>query len=447
MSVLTDVVISRVTDQGFGVADLNGRSVYVDRTYTGEKVRVRIIGEHPTYYNAHLVEVLEASPFRIEPECCYSSCGGCAFNFIDSKELLKLKNEFLLSCLKEQCVKFDCILPECSGMYDFHGYRNKAIYYVRAQNGKFVIGFFSKNSHDVVEIYGCIMEPDFVSCANEIIAKWAEDFNIHAFDESTGRGLIKNIIYRSGEGTGERMLVVVATDFKIPNLDELMLRLEPLKFTSVWICRNKSQGNSIWTDELKKISGKEHIYTCLAGLKYEISARSFLQLNIKQCEKLYGLVLEFADVKSSDVVFDLYCGIGTITLKLAQKARKVYGIEIVPEAVKNAVRNAELNDLRNVEFIEGKSETVCEELVNKKQIRADIVVVDPPRKGCDSSLINTLIFLNPEKIVYVSCNPKTLARDLKLLESDYKITKIATVDMFPNTLHVESVVKLTRAGV
>ena len=370
MSVLTDVVISRVTDQGFGVADLNGRSVYVDRTYTGEKVRVRIIEEHPTYYNAHLVEVLEASPFRIEPE--------------------------------EQCVKFDCILPECSGMYDFHGYRNKAIYYVRAQNGKFVIGFFSKNSHDVVEIYGCIMEPDFVSCANEIIAKWAEDFNIHAFDESTGRGLIKNIIYRSGEGTGERMLVVVATDFQIPNLDELMLRLEPLKFTSVWICRNKSQGNSIWTDELKKISGKEHIYTCLAGLKYEISARSFLQLNIKQCEKLYGLVLEFADVKSSDVVFDLYCGIGTITLKLAQKARKVYGIEIVPEAVKNAVRNAELNDLRNVEFIEGKSETVCEELVNKKQIRADIVVVDPPRKGCDSSLINTLIFLNPEKIVYVS---------------------------------------------
>jgi 23S rRNA (uracil1939-C5)-methyltransferase len=290
------------------------------------------------------------------------------------------------------------------------------------------------------------MEPDFVSSANEIIAKWAEDFNIHAFDESTGRGLIKNIIYRSGEGTGERMLVVVATDFQIPNLDELMLRLEPLKFTSVWICRNKSLGNSIWTDELKKISGKEHIYTCLAGLKYEISARSFLQLNIKQCEKLYGLVLEFADVKSSDVVFDLYCGIGTITLKLAQKARKVYGIEIVPEAVKNAVRNAELNDLRNVEFIEGKSETVCEELVNKKQIRADIVVVDPPRKGCDSSLINTLIFLNPEKIVYVSCNPKTLARDLKLLESDYKITKIATVDMFPNTLHVESVVKLTRAG-
>lgn len=444
MNNLYDLSINKVTDLGFGVAELNGKNVFVDGTYTGEKVKVLIQEEHPTYYSAELREVLEPSPFRIEHVCRCASCGGCSFDFIEQGELLRLKNEFLVSCLKENGIKFNHALPKCIGMDDFRAYRNKAIYYVRNQNGEFVIGFFAKHSHNLIKIDNCILEPECTARTNAIIADWANEFGISAYDEKNGNGLIKNIVYRFGVQTDEKMLVIVAADYNIEHLDELVAGLSKMNFSSIWLCKNDGTNNNIWTEDLKHISGNRYISTRLCNLKFELAPRSFFQLNSSQCEKLYQIVLDFAQLKSEDLVFDLYCGIGTISLLLARNAKKVYGIEIIPEATENAKTNAELNGLNNVEFISGKSEIVCEKLVKDQKVEANVVVVDPPRKGCDVSLISTLLFLKAEKIIYVSCNPKSLARDLKLLTGKYNVERIATVDLFPNTLNVETVVLMSR---
>lgn len=241
------------------------------------------------------------------------------------------------------------------------------------------------------------------------------------------------------------MLIIMATKLEVPFLDQLLESLKDLSFDSIWLAQNDSANNNIWGEKQRLIYGSPTINTILFDLKFKLSPKSFFQLNSTQCEKLYQKILDFACLKSTDLVFDLYCGIGTISLCLAQRAKRVYAIEIIEDAILNARENASINNINNVEFLVGKSEVICEQLVKEKQIRANIVVVDPPRKGCDQSLINTLLFLKAEKLVYVSCNPKSLARDLKFLQPLYKISQIATVDMFPNTLHVETVVLMSRA--
>ena len=442
MGMSKELLIEEITDKGFAIAYDHGRKIYVDGAYLNERVKVEILEEKPTYASARLEEILMPSPKRITPKCTNLSCGGCAFNQIESSELLRLKNKELKTCLDQ--VNIDQELPLCIGMDEETAYRNKAIYYVRDCDGSFYIGFFAKNSHDLVAIDQCYLEPPFIAIANRIIRQWASDFKISAYSELHQNGLIKNLIYRKGNITNERMLIIVATKMEVPFLDQLLERLKALSFDSIWLAQNDSANNNIWGEKQRLIYGSPTINTILFDLKFKLSPKSFFQLNSTQCEKLYQKILDFACLKATDLVFDLYCGIGTISLCLAQRAKRVYAIEIIDDAILNARENASINNINNVEFFVGKSEVICEQLVKEKQIRANVVVVDPPRKGCDQSLINTLLFLKAEKLVYVSCNPKSLARDLKFLQPLYKISQIATVDMFPNTMHVETVVLMLR---
>lgn len=439
--------IEELTDKGDGIASLAGRPLYVEGTLPGEQVEVLLTVVKPNFAQGKLLQVLAPSPARRADFCVYTACGGCQLRVMDYQAQLVLKRQLLLEAL--QAKGLSCAVAETLGMSEPFHYRNKAQYAVRPglQTGP-QIGFYAKYSHQLVEVKECRVQAPVTT---EVIAKvhdWMQHHEISAYNELSEQGCVRHLMLRNGVNTDELMVVLVVAEVPAAEtLTELITELTEIAgLASVMLNINSYKGNRVLGSETRLLWGKEAIVDSLAGLQFVISAQSFYQINPEQTQTLYQEALRLAQPQAEEVVFDLYCGIGTISLFLARAAKQVYGIEIVPEAILDAQANAELNALINVEFIVGSAEQVVPKLYDQGVI-ADLVVVDPPRKGCDETLLVTLVQMQPSRLVYVSCNPKSLARDLLwLTQRGFKLEQATPVDMFPHTMHVEAVVLLTWQG-
>jgi len=436
-----EIEITGMAHEGQGVGRINGLAVFVEGALKGEKVLARIEKVSKNYAIARAERIILTSPERVEPPCPYAeNCGGCSLQHLSYKGQLDFKTQKVRDNL-ERIGRISTKVLETIGMAVPEKYRNKAQYPVGIKDGRAVLGFYKKRSHEIVPIKACLIQQDLSWKVAECVAGWVERYRIPVYDEVRHQGLLRHVVTRIGSKTGEVMVILVINGDDLPHLKELIgtMEKEIEGLASVYLNVNKKKTNVILGEENVLVYGKPHIFDFIGDIKFTLSPNSFFQVNPIQVEVLYGKALEFAGLSGEETVIDAYCGIGTITLFLAQEARKVYGIEVVPDAVKDARKNAKLNGIENVEFIEGAAEEVMPQLL-KKGVRADVIVMDPPRRGCDERLLEAAVAMNPSRIVYVSCNPATLARDLRFLEDrGYRTELVQPVDMFPFTHHVECV--------
>ena len=434
-------MIEGFNHKGQGVSRINNFVVFIDGAIEGEKVQIRINKVTKSYAVGELIKVIEPSPQRVNPFCKhFKSCGGCTLLHVSYDKQLSIKENLVNETLQrigEIHTKSDIIL----GMSNPFNYRNKVQFPIRLKDKKPVIGFFSGRTHNVIDIDECNIQDKRFNIIASILKDFLSKRKISIYDEQKGEGLLRHLVIRSAFSTGHIMVVLVINGTAIPFIEELedSLISKVKEIKSIQLNINRKKTNVIMGDKSIPIFGDKTITDHIGKYKFEISPLSFFQVNPVQTEVLYNKVLEGAGLTGNETVFDIYCGIGTISIFLSKKAKKVYGIESVCEAVSDAKRNAVINDVDNVEFLCGKAEDVVPEM-HKEGVKADVVVVDPPRKGCDEALFDVLAEMKPERIVYVSCNPATLARDLKHLEGKgFKTVKVQPVDMFPNTMHVECV--------
>jgi 23S rRNA (uracil1939-C5)-methyltransferase len=433
--------------EGEGVSKIDGFTVFIPGALENEKVRVKIVKVNKNFGFGKLTEVLEPSPERAEPQCgIYRRCGGCQLQHLGYEAQLRFKRNRVEDCLRRIGKLEGFRLHDTIGMENPYRYRNKVQLPVGRREGKAVIGFYAQRSHDIIDMDSCLIQNETADKVIGIAREWLDRFKVEAYDEQTNSGSLRNIMVREGFRTGEVMVVVVTRTKQLPQADELVdaLRKGIPGLKSVIQNINPKQTNVILSDECVTLWGSDTISDFIGDFRFNISPLSFFQVNPVQTEVLYGKALEYAGLTGNETVFDAYCGTGTITLFLSKKAKKVYGVEIVPQAIENARINAEQNGVENAEFIVGESEKVIPDLINKG-IKADVVVVDPPRKGCGPELLEAIAKIEPKRIVYVSCDPGTLARDLGMLKDQgYDTIEVQPVDMFPMTAHVEVVTLLTR---
>jgi len=474
--------------EGEGIGKVNNFTVFVKGALKGEKVRVKIIKVNKNFAFGKLIDIIKPSGHRVEPVCSiYNRCGGCQLQHLSYSEQLIFKRKRVEDCLerigklkinknynyedknnhkyneniindgeiiesnnrdfsKDLKDSSGIIIHDTIGMNNPYRYRNKVQLPVRNIKGKFLVGFYSPRSHNIIDMEECHIQHIAGDKAVEAMKKWLSKYNISVYDEKTGTGQVRHIMVRKAFKTGEVMIVIVTSQDKLPYKEEFieLMRKNIEGLESIVQNINGNNTNVILGKHCKTLWGKDTIVDSIGEFKFNISPLSFFQVNPVQTEILYNKALEYADLKGDEIVFDAYCGTGTISLFLSQKAKKVYGVEIIPEAIENAKINAKQNNIYNVEFIVGESEKVIPEIINTG-IKADVVVVDPPRKGCERSLLEAIAKMKPERIVYVSCDPGTLARDLGILDGlGYKTIEVQPVDMFPMTGHVETVVKLQR---
>ena len=433
---------------GVGVGKYDGFTVFVDGGLINDKLKVKINKSKKNYAVGDIVEIIEASPFRVKRKCSDSlkQCGGCQIQELDYQKQLDIKTNEVKQVISRIGKLEDVIVHETLGMEDPIRYRNKAQFPIQKVNGSPVIGFYKKKSHDIIPTDECIIQHEINDKIIKIIKTYINAYKVSVYDEKTHTGVLRHLVTKVGFTTNEVMVVLVANGNKLPNLNELasVLKENIPGFKTLVVNVNKAKTNVILGRENIVVYGEGKINDYIGDLVFEISPLSFFQVNPLQTEVLYNKALEYADLQENDTVFDIYCGIGTISLFLAQKAKKVYGIEIVEDAIKDAKINARLNNLDNTEFYAGKAEEVVPKMYQDGK-RANVVVVDPPRKGCDEKVLDTIVSMEPDKVVYVSCNPSTLARDLAYLdERGYKCVEVQPVDMFPHTMHVESVAKIIK---
>lgn len=440
-----EVYIDNMAHEGQGVGRIGGVATFVEGALIGEKVVAQIDKVYKNYVISHVVEILEKSHDRVKPLCSYANkCGGCSFQHLSYEGQLKYKTQKVKDNL-ERIGKVYTKVHEIIGMKEPQRYRNKAQFPVGMLDGEVVTGFYAPRSHDIVPIESCMIQNEISDNIARTVRNWIKKYNVSVYDEKAGKGLIRHIVTRVAFKTGEVMVILVVNGKHIPYKEQLIdaLKKEIKGLKSVVLNINTKRTNVIMGKDNITIYGSDNIIDYIKDIKFEISPLSFFQVNPVQTEVLYGKVLEYADLKGNETVIDVYCGIGTISLFAAQKAFFVYGIEAVHQAVEDAKRNAYINGIKNVEFISGQAEKVMPELVDKG-VKADVVIIDPPRKGCDIPVLEAIVNMNPQKIVYVSCNPSTLARDLRYLDDKgYKTMEVQPVDMFPYTHHVESVCLIT----
>lgn len=436
-----ELTIDALTSEGSGVGRYNGLTVFVRGTVPQDKIIAHIIKRSKNYAIGIIDKILQPSPERIESDCPYSKkCGGCSFRHMTYDEELKYKKSRVQDALN-RIGHLDIKVDEIIGADDLSHYRNKAQYPVDISDGEMFAGFYAYKSHRIIPCADCKLQPAEFEKGLEAFAKWIESENITSYNEQTGKGLLRHIYFRKGFATGEVMACAVINGNSIPNGELLvsLLREKVDGLTSVAVNINKEKTNVILGKETSIIWGEKYIRDSLLGKDFLISPNSFYQVNHNQCEKLYAKAKDFAGLIGTETVLDLYCGVGTIGLTMAENVKQLVGIEIIPQAIENAKENAKINHITNAQFICADAPKGAE-ILKKQGVNPDVIILDPPRKGCGKSLFDTIEQLSPKKIVYVSCDSATLARDLAILkEKGYEAKKVSAVDMFPRTPHVECV--------
>ena len=457
-----DIVTADIEDigvNGEGIGKVDGYTLFIKDAVIGDRVEAKVMKAKKNYGYARLMKILEPSEARVQPRCAFArKCGGCQIQEMSYEQQLAFKEKKVRGNLE----RIGGFAPEllnrvtdtAVGMDEPFGYRNKAQFpFGTDREGNPVTGFYAGRTHDIIANTDCELGVPVNREILEIILAFMKEYRIPSYDERTGQGLLRHVLIRYGFTTKEIMVCFVVNGSSIPHVDELIRRLCGIDgMTSITLSPNTRQTNVIMGDSYQILWGQGYITDYIGNVRYQISPLSFYQVNPVQTEKLYSLALEYADLKGGETVWDLYCGIGTISLFLAQRAGQVYGVEIVPQAIEDARRNAGINGIENAEFFVGKAEEVLPEYYEKyarehvgESARADVIVVDPPRKGCDEALLETIVKMQPERVVYVSCDSATLARDLKVLcGAGYELEKVRPVDMFPMTVHVETVCLLSK---
>jgi len=442
-----EIEITGMTHEALGVGKVDDMAVFVQGTIEGEKVLAKIIKVAKNYAVARVEQWLAVSPGRREPFCpVYKRCGGCSLQHMTYCMQLKFKHRVVTDNL-ERIGGFRGIhVNPVIGMENPMNYRNKAQYPVGMGDSGPVAGFYARRSHTIIDSGSCGIQHPGSEKVRNVVIDAVRKLKIPVYNEETGEGILRHIVTRVSYATGDIMVILVVTKENVPGLDRLIRRLtdEVPQVKSIVLNINKRRDNVILGDTVKTVYGSDTLVDRLGHLTFHISPLSFYQVNPVQTVVLYEKAVEFAGLTGSETVFDLYCGIGTISLFLAKKAGRVIGVEVVPEAVEAATKNAKVNNIFNAEFFCGAAEEVVPRLY-ADGMRADVVVVDPPRKGCDEALLETMVKMQPERIVYVSCNPSTLARDLKYLAANgYGVREVQPVDLFPWTEHVECVTLMSR---
>lgn len=457
------LVITDLSDDGNGIGHVDGYTLFVKDSVIGDEVKVKIMKAKKNYAFARLIEVVTPSPDRVVPVCPIArQCGGCQMMFTSYEGQVKFKQERILNCLTrighmdraELEQKMDSLIENEEPYF----YRNKALFPVgMGKDGKCNIGFYAGRTHSIIDTKGCYLQGPGSGNGIEdttharilsVIRNFIDENHIPVYDEATGRGLVRHILLRSGFATGEWMVCLVINGKKLPKAEQFIEELTKIEgMKSISINVNTDNTNVVMGKTTRLLWGSEYITDTIGDIRFRISPVSFYQVNPGQTKKLYQKALDYAGLTGNETVWDLYCGIGTISLFLAQKAGHVYGVEINPQAIRDAKENAKLNGIENVTFYTGAAEDFVPGAYDgTKELPApDVIVVDPPRKGCDPLLIDTLLKAAPERIVYVSCDPATLARDIALLrDGGYELQRFCGCDMFSQSGHVETVVALHR---
>ena len=463
------VTIEDMSEEGSGIGHIDGMAVFVKDTVVGDVAEVRIVKVKKNYCYGRLEKLIEESPYRIQADCIVArQCGGCTLQHISYEKELELKKNKVMGCLQRigGIERPEDYLEGVYGNESYLRYRNKMQFPVgRDKNGNTVLGFYAGRTHSLIPVNDCYIGHGINMFIGRAVCEWADENKVPVYDEKTGKGLLRHVLTRLGFATGELMVCLVVNGNKIGKSEVLVDKLfkaaqeynrseiaklhagesvkTEIKLTSIVANINKEKTNKILGSKTFVISGQEYITDFIGDVKFQISAQSFYQVNPAQTEKLYSKALEFANLRGDETVWDMYCGIGTISLFLSQKAEKVYGVEIVPQAIIDAKKNAEINGIKNAEFFTGAAEDVVSDIYKKGVAgsQADVVVVDPPRKGCDEKLLDTITMMKPKRMVYVSCDPATLARDLKtLIANGFRLEKVAVFDQFSRSFHVETVV-------
>ncbi len=457
---LVTVAIEDIGVGGEGIGKVDGYTLFIKDAIIGDVVEAKIVKAKKNYGYARLMNIVTPSENRVEKPACPMArrCGGCQIQEMKYGAQLAFKEGKVRGNLERigevPTELLDKVMQPIVGMEEPFHYRNKAQFPIGTdKEGHIITGFYAGRTHSIIPNTDCALGVAVNQKILEIILHFMENNHISAYDEEKHKGLVRHVLIRYGFKTDEIMVCLVINGEKLPHAEKLVDKLCKISgMTSITISVNKAKTNVIMGNEIKLLWGQTYITDYIGNVKYQISPLSFYQVNPVQTEKLYGLALDYADLNGNETVWDLYCGIGTISLFLAQNAKQVYGVEIVPQAIDDARNNAKINDITNAEFYVGKAEEVLPEYYREYQeshggetAHADVIVVDPPRKGCEESLLQTIVDMQPEKVVYVSCDSATLARDVKFLrESGYELKKITPVDQFPNTVHVETVVLLSQ---
>ena len=474
-----DTTVVKITDigvNGEGIGKVDGYALFIKDAVIGDTVEAKVIKAKKNYGYARLIKIVHPSLDRVEPRCAFArKCGGCQIQEMSYERQLAFKEKKVRGNLERiggfSPELLDQVTEPIIGMDVPFEYRNKAQFpFGTDKEGNPVTGFYVGRTHDIIVNTDCVLGVPVNKEILEIILDFMKENQIPSYDEKNEKGLVRHVLIRYGFTTKEIMVCLVVNGKKIPHADRLIDKLAGIQgMTSITMSVNTKRTNVIMGDSFEVLWGQGYITDYIGSIKYRISPLSFYQVNPVQTRKLYSLALEYADLKGGETVWDLYCGIGTISLFLAQKSGKVYGVETVPQAVDDARENAKINGIGNAEFFVGKAEEVLPEFYERgagaksgieeaaercgdgaageacMAARADVIVVDPPRKGCDETLLETIVKMAPEKVVYVSCDPATLARDLKILcDRGYELERVRAVDMFPMTVHVETVVLMTR---
>ncbi len=432
---IVDIVDNGI--DGEGIAKIDGYTIFIPNAIKGEKIKILIVKANTNFGFGKILEILEKSPERVEPVCpVYNKCGGCTLQHMSYEAQMRFKEEKVRKTLEKFGIKN--LVEPIIGMGIPYNYRNKAQY--PCQNG--MIGFYSPRTHSLVENDYCFIQDEEADNLAKKAFNMLKEFGNTCYDEKDGSGIIRHIMTRVGKNSGELMLVIVTNGEEIIEKEKFvsMISKEFLNLKSIIQNVNNDKTNIIMGKKCISLFGSDTIVDSLGDYEFKISPLSFYQVNPVQTEALYNTAIEMADLNGDETAFDLYCGIGTIATFLSSKCKKVYGVEVVPEAIEDAKENAKLNGIANVEYICGEAEKVIPKMYEKENVKADVVFVDPPRKGCDQALLDTIVKMKPQKMVYISCNVATLGRDIKYLsENGFEIKAVQPVDQFPQTAHVETI--------
>ncbi len=443
------VAITHLNDDAQGIGEIEGLSAIVEGALPGETVEVKAIKVSKTYVVGKLLRILRPSPDRVTPFCpVFQRCGGCSLQHLAYQAQLALKTANVREFAAQLKTPTPIVVHDTLGMAQPRHFRNKAQYPVVSRNDGVALGFYAKHSHELIEHTTCGVQAEAINQAKEIVRQFLDTRRISIYDETRHTGLVRHIAMRVGIRTGELMMTIVVNGDYLPHHKDLIhaLAVAMPNIAGILLSINREQTNIILGDQTDLLYGAPQIRDKLGEFTFAISPLAFYQVNPAQTEVMYAKAVEYAALTGSETVFDLYSGIGALSLFLARHARQVYGVEIVEDAVRDALDNARLNGCKNVEFLPGAAETVIPD-VAKQGLRADVVVLDPPRKGCDPAVLDTIIRMSPERIVYVSCHPASLFRDLRILvEHGYTVAEIQPVDMFPHTSHVECVANIVRTS-